>query len=91
MAVNLVDFPVALQGRDKLVWRQEAVSGVNPARQGLTFSQLHGLDVDQGLVVDLEPVVAAGLVDLAQNMDPDFIRLGQLVIIVADRGIFQFD
>lgn len=91
MAVNLIDFPVGLQGRDKLVWRQEAVSGVNPARQGLTFSQLHVLDVDQGLVVDLEPVVAAGLVDLAQNMDPDFIRLGQLVIIVADRGIFQLD
>lgn len=91
MAVNLVDFPVGLQGRDKLVWRQEAVSGVNPARQGLTFSQLHVLDVDQGLVVDLEPVVAAGLVDLAQNMNPDFIRLGQLVIIVADRGIFQLD
>ncbi|CDR77306.1 hypothetical protein [Lactobacillus delbrueckii] len=60
-------------------------------RQGLTFSQLHVLDVDQGLVVDLEPVVAAGLVDLAQNMNPDFIRLGQLVIIVADRGIFQLD
>ena len=91
MAVNLVDFPVGLQGREKLVWRQEAVSGVNPARQGLTFSQLHVLDVDQGLVVDLEPVVAAGLVDLAQNMNPDFIRLGQLVIIVADRGIFQLD
>ncbi|EOD02843.1 hypothetical protein B506_03913 [Lactobacillus delbrueckii subsp. jakobsenii ZN7a-9 = DSM 26046] len=49
------------------------------------------MDVDQGLVVDLEPVVAAGLVDLAQNMDPDFICLGQLVIIVADRGIFQLD
>ena len=91
MAVNLIDFPVGLQGRDKLVWRQEAVSRVNPMRQGLTFSQLHVLDVDQGLVVDLEPVVAAGLVDLAQNMDPDFIRLGQLVIIVADRGIFQLD
>ena len=60
-------------------------------RQGLTFSQLHVLDVDQGLVVDLEPVVAVGLVDLAQNMNPDFIRLGQLVIIVADRGIFQLD
>ena len=91
MAVNLIDFPVGLQGRDKLVWRQEAVSRVNPARQGLTFSKLHVLDVDQGLVVDLEPVVAVGLVDLAQNMDPDFIRLGQLVIIVADRGIFQLD
>ncbi|WP_369878970.1 hypothetical protein [Lactobacillus delbrueckii] len=49
------------------------------------------MDVDQGLVVDLEPVVAAGLVDLAQNMNPDFIRLGQLAIIVADRGIFQLD
>ena len=65
--------------------------GSIPARKGLTFSKLHVLDVDQGLVVDLEPVVAAGLVDLAQNMDPDFIRLGQLVIIVADRGIFQLD
>jgi hypothetical protein len=91
VAVNLVDFPVGLQGRDKLAWRQEAVSRVNPMRQGLTFSQLHVLDVNQGLVVDLEPVVAVGLVDLAQNMDPDFIRLGQLVIIVADRGIFQLD
>ena len=67
-AVQLPDLPAFLQNADKIGWLQKTVLRVNPSRQSFHTAQTAGDGADDRLVINLNPSVFNGCVDIVADV-----------------------
>ena len=84
--VELVDQPRVLQIGDKAARRQDSVLRVDPARQRLLVADVSVGRADDGLVIDPDPVLGDGPVQILADMAAARDVLLQRGVVVAEVG-----